>query len=240
MNTQNSPRLIDILHLTGQIRILTGLHIGANTETMEISGLDNPILRNPRTSEPYIPGSSLKGRMRSLAEWYFGEVPYDGEVTKVDPSRAVQTASVFGVSASKSKADQSEYRRGPTRLIVRDCLLSQKSREEAKRGRSLTEIKSENSINRYTAVANPRPIERVVPDVEFDLDICYRIFSINGDDGHEDRERFESVLLVALALVETDALGGGGSRGNGKIEFRNLKSNGKEIVLPDLAFENAQ
>lgn len=236
-NTDN--RLIDVYHLTGSIRVVTGLRIGANQETMEISGLDNPILRNPRNAEPYIPGSSLKGKMRSLAEWYFDEVPPSGEVTKVDPSRSPRTTAVFGMSASKRDSDNPDYQRGPTRLIVRDALLSQPSRDENRNVRAITEIKSENSINRYTSVANPRPIERVTSDVVFDLDIVYRIFSINGDQGEGDRERFDSVVLLALRLIEIDALGGGGSRGNGKVKFENLRCNDKSVELPSLDFSLA-
>jgi CRISPR-associated protein Csm3 len=237
--SNNENKLVDVYHLTGKIRVVTGLRIGANQETMEISGLDNPILRNPRNAEPYIPGSSLKGKMRSLAEWYYDEIPPYGEVTKVDPAKAPKTSSVFGMSASKRESDNPNFRRGPTRLIVRDAHLSQGSREENRNGRVITEVKSENSINRYTSVANPRPIERVTPDVLFDLDIVYRIFSIDGDQGQGDRDHFESVVLLALRLVEIDALGGGGSRGNGKVKFENLHCNGKPIELPALDFSLA-
>lgn len=229
------PRLLEVWTITGKIVVETGLRIGAAQETMEISGLDNPIIRNPANAEPYIPGSSLKGRMRSLAEWYFGEVPREGDVTK--PRIPSDTAHVFGRPAREPKNEQdpaviAAYKSGPTRLIVRDCPLSEESRERFRAGAPLTEVKTENSINRLTSMANPRPMERVLPDVMFDMELVYRIFDVDGDDGQKDRELFDKVVLTALALVQADALGSCGSRGCGKVRFENLRKNGQPISLP--------
>ncbi len=217
-------RLKAVWTISGTIEVLTGLRIGASQDTMEISGLDNPIIRNPANAQPFIPGSSIRGKMRSLAEWYFGEVPPNGEVNKVKPD--TRTARVFGVPATDGGG------RGPTRLIVRDAYLSEKSRQDFRDGRPITEVKSENSINRITAKANPRPMERVLPGVTFDCEMIYRIFDFD-DDGREDETLFDDVLLPALRLLEMDALGGGASRGNGKIRLT-LQCNGKPLQLPDL------
>ena len=223
-------KLLDVIRISGRIEVMTGLRIGGSVETMEISGLDNPIIRNPRSAEPFIPGSSIKGRMRSLAEWYFDELPPGGRATDSNPDS--ETAGVFGVGA------KSGSRRGPTRLIVRDALLSESSRHDLREGWPITEVKSENSINRLTSEANPRPVERVLPGVQFYLEIVYRVLD-TGDGGEIDRRRFDNVLLVAMALLEADALGGGGSRGNGKIAFRNLTRNGEPLALPSLSFARA-
>lgn len=221
-------RLIELRIVKGQIVVETGLRIGGSQETMEISGLDNPILRNPADSKPFIPGSSVKGRMRSLAEWYFGELPTNGEVIR--PQRNSATAQVFGVGADKDDP------RGPTRLIVRDAMLSTGDRTAFdEHGRPLTEVKSENSINRLTSMANPRPMERVLPGVRFDFEMVYRILDM-GDGGEGDRKRFDQVLLPALALLEADGLGSGVSRGNGKIRFDGLTVNGAPLTLPALSF----
>jgi CRISPR-associated protein Csm3 len=235
-------RLIEIRRITGILRVETGLHIGGSQETMEISGLDNPIIRNPANAEPYIPGSSLKGRMRSLAEWYFDEVPAGGDVTKPDPCS--RTGRVFGLPAKEPSKindpdEKAAYERGPTRLVVRDAHLADSSREAFKAGAPLTEIKSENSIDRLSSMANPRPMERVLPGVEFDLEMVYRVFDVDGDGGKADRNLFDEVVLTALALVEADALGGGGSRGNGKVSFK-LKVDGQERALPELIFASAE
>lgn len=231
--------MIKVHKLSGQIVVVTGLRIGGSQETMEISGVDNPIIRNPANAEPFIPGSSLKGKMRSLAEWYFGEIPTDGDVTK--PDVLSDTARVFGIPARDPRKENDEakktaYRRGPTRLIVRDAALSEKSRERLRTGVPITEVKSENAINRLTSMANPRPMERVLPDVTFDFEMVYRIFDVDGDDGKTDSRLFNDVVLVAMALVQADALGGGSSRGNGKIRFDPLLVDGKPVALPELTF----
>lgn len=238
----SDARLKSVRQITGRIVVETGLRIGGSQETMEISGNDNPIIRNPANAEPYVPGSSLKGRMRSLAEWYFGQISSDGEPTKADVTST--TSRVFGKPAKQPKADmnpaeKTAYSSGPTRLIVRDALLSEDSRTAFREGRQITEVKSENSINRLTAMANPRPMERVLPGVAFDLNIAYRVFEINGDGGKTDEDLFDSVVLRALALVQADALGGGVSRGNGKVRFDNLKVDGMPVSLPELNWNTA-
>jgi len=237
--SDTSPRLLKIRKITGKLVVVTGLHIGASQETLEISGLDNPIIRNPANAEPFVPGSSLKGRMRSLAEWYFGEVPQAGDVTT--PIVTSKTARVFGIPAVDPKKCTDEqkrqaYQRGPTRLIVRDAPLSEESRGRFRQGIPITEVKSENSINRLTSMANPRPMERVLPGVSFDVELVYRVFDVGGDGGHTDDQLFQEVLLTALALLEADALGGGSSRGHGKVRFRDLKEDDRSIQLPALTF----
>ncbi len=239
----SNARLIELRTITGHIVVMTGLRIGGSQETMEISGLDNPIIRNPANAEPFIPGSSLKGKMRSLSEWYWGELPHDGEVTK--PRLNSETARVFGLPARDPRKESDPQlaailQQGPTRLIVRDARLSDESRRTFSEGKPLTEVKSENSINRLTSLANPRPMERVLPGVKFDLEIVYRVFDL-GDQGQRDRSLFDKVVLKALALVEADALGGGSSRGNGKVKFENLAwrdgaGMSHPLQLPKLAF----
>ncbi len=233
----SATKLIEIYRITAEIHVETGLHIGGSAETMEISGIDNPILRSAADNMPYIPGSSLKGKLRSLSEWARGEIPADGNVTK--PQLASLSASVFGIPAQNPKSDtpnevREALQRGPTRLVVRDAFLSEQSREAFINGKPLTEIKSENSINRLTAMANPRPLERVLPGVCFEMEMLYKVFDVDGDNGQADRERFETVLLPAMALLQADALGGAVSRGCGKIRFENLLNNGKSIELPEL------
>jgi CRISPR-associated protein Csm3 len=205
-------RIKDIRLISGQIEVLTGLRIGANVETMEISGLDNPILRNPANSEPYIPGSSLKGKLRSLAEWHLGELPTPSGDLVHDCRRNGRAARVFGISASR------EEKNGPTRVLVRDATLSQADRQRFSEGQPITEIKTENSINRLTAEPNPRPLERVLPGVRFDYEIVYRILDL-GDGGKTDEENLQPVLLMAMRLLEQDYLGSAGSRGCGKVRF---------------------
>ncbi len=224
--TARSWKIVHMHILRGQIEVVTGLRIGGSQDMMEISGLDNPILRNPANDEPYLPGSSLKGKMRMLAEWYYGQLPAGGDPTS--PIVGSSTARVFGVPARK------ERETGPTRLIVRDAPLADASRVAFKQGRTpLTEIKTENSINRLTAMANPRPMERVVPGVRFDFELAYRILD-TGDGGATDRANYE-IVKTALALLEADYLGSAGTRGCGQVRFVDLKDeNGNPVVLPRL------
>lgn len=222
--------------ITGKLVVVTGLHIGCDNSKIEIGGMDNPIIRNPLTQEPYIPGSSIKGKMRSLIEWQLGKISADGDPCSCGlPDCPV--CRVFGC-ANKNKSkntniekDSSEKKRGPTRIIVRDAVLSEHDRERFKMGEPIVEEKSENSLDRITADANPRPIERVVPGVSFDFEIVYRVFDMN-DAGKTDKENFEKIVLRGLKLLENDYLGGGGSRGNGQIRFEDLKDeDGKDLVL---------
>ena len=204
--------------LSGKIVVKTGLHIGAGNDKVEIGGLDNPLIRNPFTHEPYIPGSSIKGKMRSLMEWKFDKLKDSGGKVCSCGKPECEICRVFG--SANMKSDETKDR-GPTRLIVRDAVLTEEWKEKFRNGSSIVEEKNENSLNRITAEATPRPIERIVPGVEFDFEILYRIID-TGDGGELDEKYFKDVVLESLKLLQNDYLGGGGSRGNGQIEFKDL------------------
>lgn len=210
----------------GNIVIKTGLHIGAGNDKIEIGGMDNPIIRNPKNNEPYIPGSSIKGKMRSLLEWKLNKISKDGGVCSCGKADC-PVCRVFGTANNN---EEIAFTRGPTRLIVRDAILTEEFQKKFKNGEAIVEEKSENTINRVTAVANPRPIERVVSGVEFDFEMSYRVID-TGDNGETDNKNFESVVLDGLKLLQNDYLGGGGTRGNGQIEFKNITVDGKSIEL---------
>lgn len=209
---------IDTKKLSGKIVVKTGLHIGAGNDKVEIGGMDNPIIRNPLTHEPYIPGSSIKGKMRSLMEWKFDKLKSTGGKVCFCGLPECKVCRVFGSANTKSEEAKD---RGPTRLIVRDAVLTKEWKEKFRNGNSIVEEKNENSLNRITAEANPRPIERIVPGVEFDFEISYRVIDTD-DGGKTDENYFKEVVLESLKLLQDDYLGGGGSRGNGQIEFKDL------------------
>ncbi|WP_298502189.1 type III-A CRISPR-associated RAMP protein Csm3 [uncultured Sphaerochaeta sp.] len=219
--------------IVGRIVVKTGLHIGAGNDRVEIGGMDNPIIRNPLNREPYIPGSSIKGKMRSLVEWKLGKIVTEGRSAGQPCScgkSGCPICRVFG-SANNSRGNDESLNKGPTRLIVRDAMLSEDDRVLFKQGKPIVEEKSENSLNRITAEANPRPIERVVPGVSFDFEMIYRVLDM-GDGGSTDEKMFKDVVLSGLKLLRDDYLGGGGSRGNGQIDFEDLKDeNGNSISL---------
>ena len=195
--------------LRAKIECLTGLHIGAGKDTAQIGGIDAPVVRDLASRQPYIPGSSLKGKMRSLLE--FGEgLVRDGEPHNCD-SPTCKVCRAFGSSAQERTC-------GPTRLLVRDAYPDQRTREMWDRLDTelvYTEMKSENYLNRITSAANPRFIERVVKGSRFNLELVYGVYQV---DSQNDLDYFGGVGK-ALRLLEDSTLGGHGSRGYGQVRF---------------------
>lgn len=219
---------IKLKKITGKIVVKTGLHIGAGNDKVEIGGMDNPIIRNPLTREPYLPGSSLKGKIRSLLEWKLGLVKNTNGKPCSCGKADCPVCRIFGSANNDKEAAKT---RGPTRIIVRDAILSKEDSEKLKNGKPIIEEKNENSLNRITAEAMPRPIERVVPGVSFNFEMSYRVID-TGDNGATDEKMFNDVVIEGLRMLQNDYLGGGGSRGNGQIEFKDLKDeDNKDITL---------
>lgn len=224
-------QLQKIITITGQIVLKTGLHIGGSKDEIEIGGIDNPVIKHPLRNEPYIPGSSLKGKMRCLMEYKYGRLPDPKFGYHVCGDKNCPVCRLFGTSDEKWEA-------GPTRLVVRDALLNKDWADKVmERGVAYTEEKTENAIDRLEGKAKKgglRNMERVPAGAKFDFEISLRVFDI--DD--------ESVLLkdvaCALRLLELDTLGGSGSRGYGKIAFKKLeKLDGEktDFSLPQNPFE---
>lgn len=213
-------KLTSIKELKGQIVLRSGLHIGGGDLEMRIGGVDNQVVKHPHTQEPYIPGSSIKGKVRSLLEMRSGLMARsDGKplalkhlkgVPKEQLEEGKKILRLFGTSG----ADGDEAAElGPTRVSFADCPLSDSWRKGvAGRHLTFTEVKAENSIDRIKGVAeNPRFTERVPADTVFDFSVTLKQL-----DGEEDLLDY---LLEGLKLLEMDALGGSGSRGYGRIRF---------------------
>lgn len=221
-------KLIESIKITGQIKVLTGLHIGAGKDAVEIGGVDNPVVKNPITGEPYIPGSSLKGKLRCLMEWATGKVNHDGKVWDGNTNDEEQLAKdpvlrIFGTTHKSWKA-------GPTRLIVRDCFLHKEWKDEIiERGLPFTEEKFENNIDRIQGKAGVgiRKTERVPAGAIFDFAMIFRMFDC-GDKGEMDKNNIQKLYAV-MKLLEQDALGGYGSRGYGRIKFEKVQKNGTDV-----------
>ena len=198
--------------IRGKIECLTGLHIGGSKDKVEIGGVDTPVVRDPVTRQPYIPGSSLKGKMRMLLEYATGNIDQTGEVHNCAKADC-PVCRIFGSSAAE------ERKCGPTRLLVRDAHPDKTTVEQWENMDSellFAEMKSENFLNRITSAANPRFLERVVKGSMFDLKMVYGMYDV--DDGQDDLEFFKHVR-TSLLLLEQSALGGNGSRGYGQIKF---------------------
>lgn len=219
-------QLMDIREIKGRIILKSGLHIGAGDTAMHIGGTDNPVVKHPFTQEPYIPGSSLKGKVRSLLEMESGLMALtEGKPVQAKDlkrkglpeearEKCLKILKIFGSSGSDAEAI-SEYNIGPTRVSFADCSLHETWREKARRERwDFFEVKSENSINRIQGVAqNPRFTERVTAGAEFDFSVSLKLLG-------EDEQDLFPYLLSGLKLLEMDALGGSGSRGYGRIVFQ--------------------
>ena len=190
--------------ITGEIQVVTGLHIGGNKSSLDIGGVDNAFIRT-RKGRVFIPGSSLRGKIRSLLEKAEGVVEANGE-----PSSSLNDVTkIFGIHKAKNNEGTK-----PVTLIVRDAYLS-----EGLKDSDFLEVKTENVINRITGKAeHPRETERVSEGAKFSFEM---IFNLNYDD--IENEHLLKVLLNGMKLLEDDYLGGSGTRGYGKIKFTNLK-----------------
>lgn len=253
--------------IKADLRCITGLHIGGTDEGFEIGGMDNPVIKDPITGYPYIPGSSLKGKMRSILEWttkrtdnltcteyqikefekqkekLLNEIQQEIDADKkekLEERLRKMTLSVkpcdcgtcdicivFGCSAATSQKE-------PTRLTVRDSfpkglygsdgkILPEEQRTgtiaewKANLGEKIyTEVKTENAIDRLTSEANPRSIERVPAGSVFEVEMIFDLYK--DDDVQKLKKVFEGMVLL-----EDSSLGGGGSRGSGKVVFENIR-----------------
>mgnify|MGYP005855491911 CR=1 FL=1 len=226
--------------IEAEIEAVTGLHIGGSGAGLEIGGLDKEVIRNPLTSRPYIPGSSLRGKMRSQTEKVLGMRQNNriGQVTihtcKKEPEYKANggcpVCHVFGVPA---ELDYS----GPTRLVVRDAELTQGSADaldQANTELRYAELKTEVAIDRVTSAATPRTLERVPAGAVFGpAELVFGIYEV------ADYQRLK-VVIDAMQLVEDDYLGGAGSRGSGKVRFRNIKvyARGRKDYSEAMAFND--
>ena len=215
--------------IKGTIECVTGLHIGGTEEGYEIGGLDNPILKDKITQFPYIPGSSIKGKMRSMTEWRLGKIEAKGNIHgQFCKNPKCEVCRIFGRSADRPGKEEDSP--GPTRLIVRDAHLSEKTKKNeqyVKNDVFMTEIKTENSLNRITSEANPRQMERVPRGTMFDFEMVYGIYDMD-DNGETDIQYLEHVAM-ALEMMEASVLGGDGSRGSGQIRLEKLTTEIKRL-----------
>ena len=190
------------LKITGKIELVTGLHIGASNSFSAIGAVDSPIVKDVRNGNPVIPGSSLKGKLRTLLAKKYNEAV--AEPNEDNP----KLTSLFGSSK------KGHIKAG--RLIFSDMTLANWEDMKKEGLTSKTEVKWENTISRSTAEANPRQIERAIRGSKFDLDIVYNVIS-----KEEMIQDFE-ILKEGFKILQYDYLGGSGTRGYGKVKFTDL------------------
>jgi CRISPR-associated protein Csm3 len=230
---QTQLQLIGKLVLSGELHCETGLHIGAGKGSLEIGGADNPVVKDA-FGLPYIPGSSLRGRVRSLLENAMGltspaELVYlsrrRGQEVRIHQSHRPddEICLLFGRSSGRVERVEGEAvdsgAASPARLTIYDAPLDPESITAQMRENlddEITEVKSENAIDRITSQANPRTLERVPAGARFRVRVILDVLC-------EEDKSLPARVLEGLRLLEDDALGGGGSRGSGRVRFANLK-----------------
>lgn len=226
MNT-NARKLIKKIFYQYEMELITGLRIGDSKESVEIGGVDAPVVRRKDNQQPYIPGSSLKGKIRCLLELAFG-INADSKCK----NEGYSVQELFGASENSEK----KLPNIPSRLIVRDSYLTNEWVEKLKNSEftdmPYTEIKAENKIDRLTGTAkDPRFFERIPAGAKFNVEFVINIFE--GDDEKE----LTDLLEKGIQLLEMDYLGGSGSRGYGQVKFINLKKMEKNINIENHKIE---
>lgn len=218
------------LRISAVLKLETGLHIGSASDFAPIGAVDSPFIRDPYTKQPIIPGSSLKGKIRTLlarslaaTEW-LNDIDQDCEAIK----------DLFGTAEKNAPR--------ASRLQFSDISITEeslKNLEAMDLDTYIGEVKFENSINRITAVANPRQIERVPAGTEFAFSVIY-----NVEDAGCVRADME-LLADGIRLLQLDYLGGHGSRGYGRVSLRDFAVKGFSLdkeyqkQLDDMAQELA-
>lgn len=205
------------IKISGKIKIMTGMHIGGSSAFSAIGAVDSPVIRDKQSDLPIIPGSTLKGKMRTLMARGFSQSA-SAQIGCHDDDPEI-VLRLFG----KSNNEKGNHKN--SRLLFSDMIISNMDELKQMDIHSATEVKFENSINRATAIATPRQIERVIRGSEFNLNIIY-----NVEDATQIEEDFKAIK-DGLVLLEYDYLGGSGSRGYGKVKFENLKA---ENVIGDI------
>lgn len=193
--------------INGELEIVTGLHIGTGGEFSAIGAFDSPVIRDKITNLPMIPGSTLKGKIRSLMARRFNTAK-----AKTPDDDAPEIVALFGGMKKQS------------RLIFSDMYLTNYDEIKKSGLNDPTEIKYENTINRLTSIANPRQIERVIRQSKFGVEIIYTA------DDDADIESDIKLLAEGMKLLQYDYIGGHGSRGYGKVKFNDLNA---QIVIGD-------
>jgi CRISPR-associated protein Csm3 len=206
-------------NITGVIHCISGLRIGGSDDLLQIGGTDLTCIKHPGTLEPYIPGSSIKGKMRSELEKKLGRF-WGRDGSEPCGCRQCLVCRVFGPHK------QAQHDLGPTRIIARDALLLE--------GGQL-ELKPENVIDRRTGTAlHPRKVERVAGGAKFRLKIGIQIWDLDSGcsyGGQSGGGALVAFVKDGLREIANTGLGSGVSKGSGEIELLDLKLDGEDFTL---------
>jgi len=204
------------IQITGKIETVTGMHIGGSSAFAAIGAVDAPVIKDIRTGLPMLPGSSLKGKMRTLLAKEYNE-----KLAVKPDDDCEQLLRIFG-SARKDAMR-------PSRVIIPDMVMENWEEIKKQGIQSKTEVKFENTIDRIKAVANPRQIERTLRGSVFPLEIIYEV---GVNEGEAQIVEDIGILAEGFRLLQYDYLGGNGSRGYGKVAFSDLSA---DAVIGDVS-----
>lgn len=193
--------------------VKTGLHIGASDAFSAIGAVDSPVIRDPITGFPIVPGSSLKGKIRTLLA---RSISQDIERMPEHDDDDEKILRLFGTAGSRYVSPRR------SRLQFSDCFVTNAGRMNLV---GITEVKFENSIARNTSIANPRQIERVTAGTIFGVNLVYDV--VDKDQAIEDL----TLLIKGMKLLQLDYLGGHGSRGSGRVSLKNFRFSDIEANL---------
>lgn len=200
-----------------RLTVLTGMHIGGSSAFSAIGAVDSPVIRDALSGRPMLPGSSLKGKLRTLLAKAIKN-HYITQECKDDPQ---ELKNLFGSAGGNRREENPKA----ARLQFTDAFMLNAD-ELIKRG-GLTEVKFENTIGRLTSIANPRQIERVVRGAEFGINMVYDM-----EDSLEIKQDFANIAR-GLKLLTMDYMGGHGSRGYGKVRFSDFTVEVKDGECPE-------
>lgn len=208
-------KLIEKVLVRGTMELLSGLHIGDSKETVEIGGVDSPVVRRKDNNQPYVPGSSIKGKLRSLLEIAEGSNG-KSKFRKGDYKNGSLIPLLFGAAGDDGN---------PSRLIVRDSYLNddwaEKLKSSAFTDMPYTEVKFENVINRIKGTAeHPRQIERIPAGAVFNVEFVINVVEDDDAASNPGKEDLLNLLNKGIKLLEDDYLGGSGTRGYGQVSFK--------------------
>lgn len=230
-------RLKSTHRIEAVVRSVSGLRIGAQDTRLEIGTTDNTVLRNPLSGQPFIPGSSLKGKLRSEWERRLGKTSHDGKEPCNCAGADCFVCRLFGPHKKPN------HTLGPTRVRVRDGIAVEQVDDAWVEARSpvTTYAKPENMIQRNVGVAgSPRDVEVVAAGTCWRLRIDFDVLRL--DDAFQNaalgdlrgKAALQEAMLKALAFVIRTGIGAGLSKGYGELELvpGTLTCDGAPVDLP--------